>query len=142
MPEVTQMAPAYAAGGGGAEKLLGAFDVLNDYSEEVEVRTLVHLPYCFVPLALDQHLTPRVAWTVLGGAISSEGGAVEAQCAPLLSFLRAAAVEGLVIPFEASDLEVVAPDNASEAQQIEILRRDLLARFDTGASGGPSPGTP
>ena len=106
------------------------------------MRTLVHLPYRFVPLALDQHLATQAAWTVLGGAISSKGRAVKAQCAPLLAFLRAAAVEGLVIPFEASDLEVVAPDNASEAQQIEILRRDLLARFDTGASGGPSPGTP
>ena len=72
--------------------------------------TLLHLPYRFVPLALDRHLTPQAAWTVLGGAISSKGGAVEAQCAPLLSFLRAAAGEGSVIPFEASDLKVVAPD--------------------------------
>ena len=47
------MAPAYAAGGGGAEKLLGPYDVLDDHSEEVEVRTLVNLPYRFVPLALD-----------------------------------------------------------------------------------------
>ena len=102
VPAVAQMALAYAAGGGGAEKLLGPFDVLDDHSEEVEVRTLVHLPYRFVPLALDQHLTPRAAWTVLGGAISSKRGAVEAQCAPLLAFLRAAAVEGSVIPFKAS----------------------------------------
>ena len=77
---------------------------------------------------------------MLGGAISSEGGAVKAQCALLLSFLRTAAVEGSVIPFEASDLEVVAPDKALEAQRTEILRRDLPARFNTGASGGPSPG--
>ena len=55
---VAQMAPAYAAVGGGAEKLLGLFDVLEDHSEEVEVRTLLHLPYRFFPLALDQHLTP------------------------------------------------------------------------------------
>ena len=40
---VAQMAPAYAAGGGGAEKLLGPYDVLDDHSEEVDVRTLVHL---------------------------------------------------------------------------------------------------
>ena len=51
--EVAQMTPAYAAGGGGVEKLLGPYDVLDDHSEEVEVRTLVHLPYRFVPLALD-----------------------------------------------------------------------------------------
>ena len=43
VPAVAQMALAYAAGGGGAEKLLGPFDVLDDHSEEVEVRTLVHL---------------------------------------------------------------------------------------------------
>ena len=121
MPAVAQMALAYAAGGGGAEKLLGPFDILDNHSEEVEVRTLVHLPYRFVPLALDQQITPRAAWLVLGGAISSEGGAVKAQCAPLLSLLRAAAVEGSVIPFEASDLEVVTPDKALEAQRMEIL---------------------
>ena len=77
---------------------------------------------------------------MLGSAISSEGEAVEAQCATLLSFLRAAAVEGSFIPFEASDLEVVTPDKTLEAQRMKILRRDLPARFDTGASGGPSPG--
>ena len=58
----------------------------------------------------------------------------------LLSFLRTAAVEGSVIPFEASDLEVVAPDKALEAQRTEILRRDLPARFDAGALGGGSAG--
>ena len=104
------------------------------------MRTIVHLPYRFIPLALDQQLTPRSAWTVLTGAISSEGRAVEAQCAPLLSFLRAAAVEGSAILFATADLEVVAPDKALEAQRIEILQRDIPARFDTGASGGPSPG--
>ena len=55
VPAVAQMAPTYAAGGGGAEKLLGPYDVLDDHWEEVEVRTLVHLPYRFVHLALDQH---------------------------------------------------------------------------------------
>ena len=58
MPAVAHMAPAYDTGGGGAEKLLRPFDVLDDHTEEVEVRTLVHLPYRFVPLALDQQLTP------------------------------------------------------------------------------------
>ena len=92
VPVVAQMAPAYATGGGGSENLLGPFDITDEHMEEVEVRTLVHLPYRFVPLALDQQLTPRAAWTVLAGAISSEGGSVEAQFAPLLSFLCAAAV--------------------------------------------------
>ena len=46
----------------------------------------------------------------------------------------------MVIPFEASDFEVVARDKALEAQRMEILRRDLPARFDMGALGGPSPG--
>ena len=53
VPVVAQMAPNYAAGGGGAEKVLVPFDILDDHTEEVEVRTLVHLPYLFVPLALD-----------------------------------------------------------------------------------------
>ena len=81
VPVVSQMAPAYAAGVGGAENLLGPFNVLDDHTEEVNVRTLVHLLCRFVPLALDQDLTPREAWTVLGGAIMSKGGGVEAQCA-------------------------------------------------------------
>ena len=74
---------------------------------------------------------------VLEEAISYEGGAVEAKCAPLLTFLRADAVEGSAILFATADLEVVAPDKVLEAQRMEILRRDLPARFDTGASGGP-----
>ena len=49
-------------------------------------------------------------------------------------------MEGSAIPFEAADLEVVTPDKALEAQRIEILRRDLLTRFDTGALGGLSLG--
>ena len=46
----------------------------------------------------------------------------------------------MVIPFEASDLEVIALDKALEVQRMDILQRNLPARFDTGASGGPSPG--
>ena len=41
-----------------------------------------------------------------------------------------------MIPFAAADLEVVAPDKSLEAQQMEILQRDLPARFDAGALGG------
>ena len=85
----------------------------------------MHLLYRFVPLALDQHFMPRAAWKVLGGAISLEGGVIETQCAPRLAFLRAAAAKGLVIPFEASDLEVVAQDKALEAQRMEILQRGI-----------------
>ena len=140
VPVVAQMSPAYAAGGGGVEKLLGPFATTDANTEEVEVRTLVHLPYRFSPLAFDQQLTPQAAWTVLTGAIYSEGGAVKAQCAPLLSFMRAAAVEGASIPFATADLEVVALDKALEAQRMEILQRDLPARFDTGALGGLSLG--
>ena len=104
------------------------------------MRTLVHLPYRFASLYLDQQLTPRTAWTVLAGAISSEGGDVETKCAPLQTFLRAAAVEGSAIPFATADLEVVALDKAPEAQRMEIIQRDLPARFNTGSSGGPLPG--
>ena len=50
--------------------------------------------------------------------------------------MRAAAVQGSMIPFEAADLEVVAPDKSLEAQRMEILRRDLPARFYAGALGG------
>ena len=86
---VAQMATAYAAGGGGAEKLLGPFEITDDHTEEVKVRTLVHLPYRFVPLALDQQLTPRAAWTVLVGAILSEGGGLRgAVCAAPFIYAR------------------------------------------------------
>ena len=79
---------------------------------------------------------------MLGGAISPKGGAVNTQCAPILAFLRAAAVEGSVILFEAYDLEVVAPYKYLEAQRMEILQRDLPTRFDTGALGGLRRETP
>ena len=49
-------------------------------------------------------------------------------------------MEGSAIPFETADLKVFAPDKALEAQRMDILRRDIPTRFDTGASGGPSPG--
>ena len=49
-------------------------------------------------------------------------------------------VKGLVILFEASDLEVVTPDKALEAQRMEILRKDLPVLFDAEALGGPSTG--
>ena len=62
------------------------------------------------------------------------------KCAPILSFLRAAAVEGSAILFATAELKVVAPDKALEAQRMEILRRDLYVRFDIGVSGDPSPG--
>ena len=58
VPAVAQMATAYASGGGGAERLLGTYDVLDTHADEVEVRTLMHIPYRFVPLGLDQNLTP------------------------------------------------------------------------------------
>ena len=61
--------------------------------------------------------TINLCLTVLAGAISSEGGTVKAKCAPLLSFLRAAAVEGSAIPFAMADLEFVALDKALEAQR-------------------------
>ena len=39
-----------------------------------------------------------------------------------------------------TNLEVVSLDKALEVQRMEILPRYLPARFNTGASGGPSPG--
>ena len=42
--------------------------------------------------------------------------------------------------FATADIEVVALEKALEAQRMEILQRDLPAHFNTGASGGPSPG--
>ena len=56
-----------------------------------------------------------------GGRHLVRGGGVEAQCAPHISFLCAAAVEGSAILFETADLEVVTPDKALEAQRMEIL---------------------
>ena len=75
-----------------------------------------------------------------GGIHLFQRGGVEVQCALLLSFLLAAAVEGSAILFTTADLEVVAPDKVLEAQRMEILKRDLPARFGMGALGGPSPG--
>ena len=58
------------------------------------------------------------------------------------SFLRAAAVDGSAIPFEAADLKVVTPDKALEEQRMEILQLDIPAHFDTGSLGGRLRGTP
>ena len=45
VPVVAQMAPAYAAGGGGGEeRLLVPFATTDEHTEEVKVRTIVHLP--------------------------------------------------------------------------------------------------
>ena len=41
VPVVALMAPAYVVGGGRAEKLMVPFNVIDDDTEEVEVRTLV-----------------------------------------------------------------------------------------------------
>ena len=70
------------------------------------------------------------------GAISSKGGDVEAQCAPLLSFMHTAVVEGLDIPFATADLEVVALDKALEAQRMQILKR-CIPRASTWELRGP-----
>ena len=59
---------------------------------------------------------------------------------PLLLFLPADTLEGSAILFATAGLKVVAPDKALEVQRMEILQRDLPARFDTGASGGLLPG--
>ena len=139
VPAVAQMDLAYAVGGGGAEKLLGPFDVLNNHTEEVEVGMLVHLPYHFTPWRWTSSSRLERRGQCRGSHII-QGGGREAQCASLLSFLCAAAVDGSAIPFEAAHLEVVAPHKALEEQRMEILKKDLPTRFNTGGSGGPSPG--
>ena len=141
MPAVAQMAPAYAAGGGEAESLLGPYNVLDNHAEKKS--------RCALSCTSRTALSPW-RWTSIShlerrgrcweAPYHRRGGVVETQCAPLLDFLHAAAVEGLVIPFEVSDLEVVAPDKALEAQRMEILQRDLPARFDAGSLGGASAG--
>ena len=45
-----------------------------------------------------------------------------------------------MIPFLAADLKVVAPEKSLEEKRMEILQRDLPARFYVGALGGPSAG--
>ena len=80
--------------------------------------TLVHLPHCFFPLSLNQQLTPWTAWAVLGGFISSKGGAIKTKWALLLTFLRVAAVEGPAIPSAMADLKVLASDKALESQRM------------------------
>ena len=60
-----------------------------------------------------------------------KGGVIEAQCAPLLSFLHVAAAERSAIPFATADLEVVAPDKALEEQRMDILQRYLPKHLPT-----------
>ena len=58
-----------------------------------------------------------------GSRLFQRGGGVEANCAPLLSFLCATAVLGSAIPFATAKLEVIALDKELEAQRMEILRK-------------------
>ena len=68
--------------------VVGPFAANEAGTETIRTRNVMAVPPKYIPIVLGQHLTPREAYTRLGGAIRDDGQ--EVNCANLLSFLRAA----------------------------------------------------
>ena len=67
---------------------VGPFAANEVGTELIRTRSVMFLPPRYIAIVLGQNLTPRDAYLRLGGAIRADG--LELDCAPLLSFLRAA----------------------------------------------------
>jgi hypothetical protein len=68
--------------------VVGPFVANEAGTEIVRTRNAMAVPPKYIPIVLGQRLTPREAYTQLGGAIRMLEGQ-EADCANLLTFLRA-----------------------------------------------------
>lgn len=88
VPTIENMQAELAANGQAV--FLGPYADNDPDTEEVITRRTVPVPHVYVPLVLFRSLTPREAWLQLGEAIVMDQR--QADCAPLLNFLRAATV--------------------------------------------------
>jgi hypothetical protein len=68
--------------------VVGPFGANEVGTEIVRTQNMMAVPPKYIPIILGQRLTPWEAYTRLGGAIRMDGQ--EADCANLLTFLRAA----------------------------------------------------
>jgi hypothetical protein len=98
-------------------------------TEVARTRQYMYVPPKYVPILLEQRLSPREAWTRVQGAITLDGAAE--ACAPLLTWLRATCTIATNRPVPAvqrSPPIVPLADLALQAHRQEILARDLPAR--------------
>jgi hypothetical protein len=70
------------------ERTVGPFVANEVGTEIIRTRNVMCVPPRYVPILLGQALSPREAYTRLGGAICTDR--FEGDCAPLLAYLRAA----------------------------------------------------
>ena len=77
---------------------VGPFAVNENGTELIRTRNVMCVPPRYVPILLGWALMPREAYERLGGAIRADG--LEADCGPLLGYLRAACTlpTGALIP--------------------------------------------
>ena len=75
-------------GGDPLLEMVGPFVANEVGTEIIRTRNVMCVPPRYVPILLGQMLSPREAYTRLGGAIRADG--FEGDCAPLLAYLRAA----------------------------------------------------
>jgi hypothetical protein len=64
---------------------MGTFVANEVETEIIPMRNVMCVPPCYVPILLGQMLSPREAYTRLGGAIRANR--FEGDCAPLLAYL-------------------------------------------------------
>lgn len=136
VPTLPHMA-AVEAGMAAADTVADLLPVGDRNAEEVLVRKLIQVPHRYIPLVLNVKLTPREAWTQLGGAIIADG--LKAPLEPLLEWLRVAMTAGdaagasplLTLGDRSTALPTLAVDPALQNHRWNILRSDF-PHFQTG----------
>lgn len=71
-------------------------------TEKVQSRYMVQVPHAYIPLVLNQLLSPIEAWATLGGAIMADGN--EIACSHVVNWLR------LAMTYRANAVDPTAPD--------------------------------
>ena len=98
-------------------------------TDVIRVRRSVYVPSKYVHILLETPLTPIMAWERLRGAIVNDGAA--ADCAPIITWLRAALTHGVGrnrrVPTLALDAlpEAPVPDSALLNHRRSLLLRDF-----------------
>ena len=110
---------------------LGPFAAGDADTEVIRPRTCMFVPPTLISILLSTPLTPREAWTRLRGELVRQG--LEAECAPLVDWLRAALTKALNHPdsISASARQLpTAPilDQALMNHRHTLVIRDLPAR--------------
>ena len=98
-------------------------------TEVIRTRFCCYLPPKYVPLFMGSAMEPRVAWTVLRGAIIQDG--TSAACLPLIRFLQAALTVSVpLLPATVPTLALAHPPTAPLADQALIEHRIAILHED------------